>query len=66
MRCAVPSPGSLFRLAAVVLACLVVGTFTEPVRAWNGRGHKLVAFIAFQHLNSTVSAAETHRYGSSS
>jgi S1/P1 Nuclease len=52
----VPFPGSVSRVAAVVLACLAVGTFTGPVRAWNARGHKLVAFIAFQHLNATAKA----------
>jgi hypothetical protein len=53
-------------LAAVALGCVVAGTLPGLVKAWNARGHKLVAFIAFQHLNSTVSAAETRRYGSSS
>jgi len=56
MRSTMPSPGTLSRFVAVVLACLTIATFTVPVTAWSARGHQLMAFIAFQHLNSAAKA----------
>jgi S1/P1 Nuclease len=45
----------------LVVACLTVlvavGAFVRPLEAWNGRGHMLVAFIAYQHLNAQAKAA---------
>ena len=39
-------------LLVLTLAFAAVTKFATPVRAWNERGHKLVAFIAYQHLTA--------------
>ena len=41
-------------LAAVALAAMVFGMRPVPIGAWNDRGHMLVAFIAFRHLDEDV------------
>ena len=45
-------PSSLTALA--VLCGLLIVVPSTPVQAWNERGHMLVAFIAYQHLNPTA------------
>jgi len=37
-------------LLVLLLAVGTVAVFVAPIRAWNGRGHILAAFIAYQHL----------------
>jgi hypothetical protein len=44
------------RLLVLALAFVAVTEFVTPVRAWNERGHKLVAFIAYQHLTEQAKA----------
>ena len=36
----------------LALTLVAVVLFLTPVRAWNGRGHRVVAFIAYQHLTA--------------
>lgn len=45
--------GPSVRTIAGVCGLLILVS-AMPLRAWNPRGHMLVAFIAFQHLNSTA------------
>ena len=42
------------RTAAFLVAGLVWAVSIEPAGAWNERGHMLVAFIAFRHLDADV------------
>jgi S1/P1 Nuclease len=38
------------------LACLLVLLATNTTRAWNGKGHEIVAYIAYQHLDAAARA----------
>src|SRR5262245_20466160 len=43
-------------LVCLWLALVAVAVCVTPLRAWNGRGHMLVAFIAYQHLTPPAKA----------
>ena len=50
-------PPRLLRSAlttATIVCALMMVVRPTPVQAWNERGHMLVAFIAYQHLNVTA------------